>query len=175
MNRPDVRTALHVDRASQRFRECADPPYDALRHQDGLGVVPTLRRLLDGPKPVRLLFYNGDMDLICNHLGVERSLAALAWTGRDAFRDQRPRTWVRGDAVVGHVRRAKNLELLVVRDSGHMVPMDQPEIALDMIDSFITGKPIGGNPPAPGACANSCALEARHHGRFRRNRGSGHY
>ena len=73
MNRPDVRTALHVDRASQRFRECADPPYDALRHQDGLGVVPTLRRLLDGPKPVRLLFYNGDMDSICNHLGVERS------------------------------------------------------------------------------------------------------
>ena len=31
------------------------------------------------------------------------------------------------------------------------------------------------DPPAPGACANSCALEARHHGRFRRNRGSGHY
>ena len=56
-----------------------------------------------------------------------------------------------------------------------MVPMDEPEIALDMIDSFITGKPIGGDPPAPGACANSCALEARHHGRFRRNRGSGHY
>ena len=175
MNRPDVRTALHVDRASQRFRECADPPYDALRHQDGLGVVPTLRRLLDGPKPVRLLFYNGDMDLICNHLGVERSLAALAWTGRDQFRDQRRRAWIRGDVTVGHVRRAKNLELLVVRDSGHMVPMDQPEIALDMIDSFITGKPIGGDPPAPGACANSCALEARHHGRFRRYRGSGHF
>ena len=44
----------------------------------------------------------------------------------------------------------------MVRDSGHMVPMDQPEIALDMIDSFIAGKLIGGDPPAPGACAN-CA------------------
>ena len=103
-------------------------------------------------------FYNGDMDLICNH-GVERSLAALAWTGRDQFRDQRRRAWIRGDVAVGHVRRAKNLTS-VVRDSGHMVPMDQPEIALDMIDSFITGKPMGGDPPAPGACA-PCGTEAR--------------
>ena len=175
MNRPEVRSALHVDRASQRFRECADPPYDALRHQDGLGVVPTLRRLLDGPKAVRLLFYNGDMDLICNHLGVERSLAALAWTGRDAFRGTRPRAWVRGDRVVGYIRRSRNLELLAVRDSGHMVPMDQPEVSLDMIETLVAGRPIGGDPPPPGACADSCSLDGRPRGgRFRRRyRGSG--
>ena len=36
MNLPEVRSALHVDAASQRFRECADPivqlEYDAERN-----------------------------------------------------------------------------------------------------------------------------------------------
>ena len=169
MNVPAVRAALHVDRASQRFRECADPPYDALRHQDGLGVVPTLERLLDGTRKVRLLFYNGQADLICNHVGVERSLAALSWSKRQSFRDARPAPWVRDGRVVGHVRRAGNLQLLAVRDAGHMVPMDQPDVALDMISTFVRNADVGGGAAADeagGQCAASCAKS-----RKRRRRG----
>jgi hypothetical protein len=35
---------------------------------------------------------------------------------------------------------------------GHMVPMDQPKAALDMISRFTRGKPLG--PPVPSASAS---------------------
>ena len=31
----------------------------------------------------------------------------------------------------------------MVRDSGHMVPMDQPQVALAMIEEFIATKTLG--------------------------------
>ncbi|KAH8065441.1 peptidase [Aureococcus anophagefferens] len=109
MNQADVRAALHVDKESQRFRECADPPYDALQHQDGLGVAPSLRRLLDAAahKRPRLLFYNGQTDLICNHVGVDRSLRALDWTGKRTSRARR-RGPGSGGHVAGFLKRARN-------------------------------------------------------------------
>ena len=49
LNRADVRAALHAAPASEIvFKQCTDPPYFALAAQDGLGVVPQLRRVLDG-------------------------------------------------------------------------------------------------------------------------------
>ena len=171
MNQPDVRAAVHVDRESPRFKECADPPYDALQHQDGLGVVPSITRLLDGPadKRVRLLFYNGQSDLICNHVGVERALLNLNFQGKAAFHDAKARPWLKNGHVVGYHRSANNLGLLAVKDSGHMVPMDQPEAALNMIATFLDDAPFAGDaPPRPpptcaDACANPAARGGRHH------------
>ena len=167
MNRDDVRAALHVDKASQRFKECADPPYDNLQHQDGLGVVPSLQRLLDGPahKRVRFLFYNGQTDLICNHVGVQRSLEKLDWTGKRAFADAKTSPWLRRGHVAGFHREAHNLALLAIRDSGHMVPLDQPEVALDMIATFLDQRPFDAPRGQPAACADTCPRRHHHGGR----------
>ena len=165
MNQADVRAALHVDAQSQRFRECADPPYDALQHQDGLGVAPSLRRLLDAAahKRPRLLFYNGQTDLICNHVGVDRSLRALDWAGKADFARAEARPWLRSGHVAGFLKRARNLALLAVRDSGHMVPMDQPAAALDMIAAFIGDAAFEGADEEKKVCADACL--GRHHKR----------
>jgi carboxypeptidase D len=165
MNQADVRAALHVDAQSQRFRECADPPYDALQHQDGLGVAPSLRRLLDAAahKRPRLLFYNGQTDLICNHVGVDRSLRALDWAGKADFARAEARPWLRSGHVAGFLKRARNLALLAVKDSGHMVPMDQPAAALDMIAAFIGDAPFDGADEEKKVCADACL--GRHHKR----------
>ena len=41
---------------------------------------------------------------------------------------------------VGYIKTYKNLQSLLVLNSGHMVPMDVPKIALDMISKFLNDK-----------------------------------
>ena len=63
LNRPDVRTALHaLGNGRNKFEECADPPYNALAHQDGLSAAPALAHILD--KGMRVLVYSGQYDMV---------------------------------------------------------------------------------------------------------------
>ena len=73
----DVLKALHAEEsidAGQRYEECTDPPYNALSHQDGLGVTDEIVRILEHPDEPRLLFFNGMNDMICNHVGNKKAL-----------------------------------------------------------------------------------------------------
>lgn len=81
-----VLEAIHATAAAaagQRFQECTDPPYEALSHLDGKGVVPDVVAILEHPDNVRLLFFNGMEDLICNHVGNELFLMNMAWSGQN--------------------------------------------------------------------------------------------
>lgn len=139
LNKKDVRAALHATDCTRSFKECTDPPYDALKHQDGLGVTKELAAVLD--HGVRALFYNGKYDMICNHVGVESALDKLNWKGASEFRKAAHGVWsVGGSRPSGYVKSAGNLASLVVLDSGHMVPLDRPAEALDMIHRFIRGR-----------------------------------
>lgn len=46
-------------------------------------------------------------------------------------------------ATAGYYRSAQGLTMLQVLGAGHMVPMDQPVNALDMLTRFLDGKPFG--------------------------------
>jgi carboxypeptidase D len=83
LNRKEVREALHASDTPQAFKECTDPPYNALAHQDGKGATEELAYVLDADIPV--LLFAGQFDVICNHLGTERLLNRLKWRGRDAW------------------------------------------------------------------------------------------
>jgi carboxypeptidase D len=83
-----VLLALHATAAiaaGQRFQECSDPPYDALSALDGQGVVPDVIAILEHKDNVRLLFFNGMEDLICNHVGNERFLMNMQWSGQQEW------------------------------------------------------------------------------------------
>jgi carboxypeptidase D len=80
-----VLQALHATAAAaagQRYSECTDPPYDALAHMDGKGVVSDVVAILEHADNVRLLFFNGMEDLICNHVGNEMFLINMQWSGQ---------------------------------------------------------------------------------------------
>ena len=64
MNRRDVRIALHATESPQPFVECADPPYNALSHQDGKGVTNELAYILESG--MRLLVYSGNFVSVFN-------------------------------------------------------------------------------------------------------------
>jgi Serine carboxypeptidase len=141
----EVLTCLHASpslEAGQRYQECTDPPYNALAHQDGLGVVNDVVALLENG--TKLLFFNGIHDLICNHVGTEVMLTKLPWSKREYWIQSKRYSWTLSShddntaEVVGYVKEYENLQYLKVLDSGHMVPMDVPNVALEMIRIFIS-------------------------------------
>jgi hypothetical protein len=79
--------------------------------------------------------------MIVHHLGTEKMLAKLPWDHNDDYVKAPQIPWVLdGGAPYGYAKSAGVLTFLVVRNSGHMVPMDVPEAALDMITRFLKGQ-----------------------------------
>jgi carboxypeptidase D len=148
MSTKAVRDALHANRGSpgggsvpSKFKECTDPPYMALQHQDGLGVMRELARVLEKGE-VDVLFYNGQYDVICNHLSSEKALGMLEWSGSKKYRAAPHTVWWsdtrKGGGPAGYAKASGPLTLLLVNDAGHMVPLDLPEIALEMVSRLIS-------------------------------------
>ena len=88
-----------------------------------------------------MLIYNGNFDIICNHVGVLKMFQAMQnWTGKDLFYRTEQYPYVSGGNTVGYLKSVKNLRLFVMRNAGHMVPYDQPKWAFDLINRFTSGK-----------------------------------
>ncbi|KAL7544116.1 hypothetical protein ACHAXR_013558 [Thalassiosira sp. AJA248-18] len=153
INYRDVLAAIHATEAidaGQTYRECTDPPYLALSHQDGLGVVDELVRVLDHESKPHMLIFNGMNDLICNHVGNEKLLDALPWSKTSQYIQQPRYAWESGvDTSLkfnyihgrpdGYIKQFENLSFLKILESGHMVPMDQPAISLAMMRTLVYG------------------------------------
>jgi carboxypeptidase C (cathepsin A) len=89
---------------------------------------------------IRVMIYAGDRDLICNWLGNRRWVDQLDWEGKQGWSQAQDQPWsVRGKQV-GLVTNYDTLTFVKVFEAGHMVPMDQPAAALDMITRFMLNK-----------------------------------
>ncbi|CDK27331.1 unnamed protein product [Kuraishia capsulata CBS 1993] len=95
--------------------------------------------LLEKGYPV--LLYAGDKDFICNWLGNFAWSAALEWSGKDEFASAPLTPWYTLDSLnyAGDVKNYQNFTFARVFDAGHMVPYDQPENSLDLINRWISG------------------------------------
>ncbi|KAJ4460845.1 hypothetical protein PAPYR_2664 [Paratrimastix pyriformis] len=139
-NRSDVRAALHV--GSHYFQESAIP-YLALYSDMMQSEVTDLVLLLTAGYKVAL--YNGQYDLIVAPATTAGMLSSLPWVGTTSFLQQPMRIWKVDPAdgeIAGYVRSFKNLQYIVVRDAGHILPFNQPRRALDLITRFVENKPF---------------------------------
>jgi cathepsin A (carboxypeptidase C) len=107
-------------------------------------LVPPM--LEDG---VQVLIYAGDVDYICNWLGNKAWTLDLGWSGKNDFNSADDIDYTLtaeyssggpapGDKM-GRLRSHKNFHFLQIYNAGHMVPMDQPEVASQMLEQFISG------------------------------------
>jgi carboxypeptidase D len=169
----DVLKALHAEEsigADQRYKECTDPPYNALSHQDGLGVTDEVVRILDHSTKPKLLIFNGMNDMICNHIGNEKALDNLKWKHAKDWTLSKRHVWdyksqfIQQSTVgpAGYYKEYDNLIFLKVASSGHMVPMDLPDLALDMMRKLLfhisfgsNSQNIGGHLPKDKDCDSS--------------------
>ena len=151
LNLESTRQALHVSDKVKEWVSCntavdlAIAPYDWMKNFQG-----TIAPMVEGG--VRVLIYAGDTDFICNWMGNKAWTMAIGWDGREEFHATGDHDWYYDEAqtLLGGWARSANsqsgaggsLTFLQVKEAGHMVPMDQPQAALSMLNTFTANKPF---------------------------------
>ncbi|WOG87999.1 hypothetical protein DCAR_0207232 [Daucus carota subsp. sativus] len=135
LNQNSVRDALGVGDID--FVSCSPTVYQAMLvdWMRNLEVgIPAL--LEDG---IQMLVYAGEYDLICNWLGNSRWVQAMEWSGQKEFVASSEVPFEVDGSKAGLLRSHGPLSFLKVHDAGHMVPMDQPKAALEMLRRWTRG------------------------------------
>jgi len=89
---------------------------------------------------LEVLIYAGDVDYICNWLGNKMWVKALEWEGKEAFNAAEDEPWIISTGeTAGRLRTYQNFQFLQVYNAGHMVPMDKPQAASEMLNSWLAG------------------------------------
>eukprot|EP01125_Pyxidicula_operculata_P014720 TRINITY_DN4936_c0_g1_i1.p1 TRINITY_DN4936_c0_g1~~TRINITY_DN4936_c0_g1_i1.p1 ORF type:complete len:413 (+),score=102.17 TRINITY_DN4936_c0_g1_i1:104-1342(+) len=94
---------------------------------------------------VRVVIYNGDLDLICNWMGGQKWTNALQWPGQQAFNSAPVQPWTVSGTPAGTSQAAQGFTFVRVYNAGHMVPHDQPAVALQLLQNIITGSSFVNN------------------------------
>jgi len=135
-----VKSLLHAGRQVWKNGDgtsAPNPVVNALDHTLMDSVLPDLKSILD--RGVTLRMYNGVLDgSSCNHISHFNALKLLDWSGKDAFFKAPRKQWrVKGsNHAAGYVKTGGGLSFVWVANSGHLVPSDQPEAALQLLEDF---------------------------------------
>jgi len=142
LNLDSTREALHVTDESSAWTSC-NMGINMKFHSDWMhDFSPYVADLLnDG---IHTLVYAGDVDYICNYLGNRAWTLSLGWKFQNEFNAAEDHEWGKGENSVGTggaglVKTSNGFTFMQVYDAGHMVPTDQPQVALDMITNFVNG------------------------------------
>ncbi|RHY94399.1 hypothetical protein DYB35_013976 [Aphanomyces astaci] len=143
LNSPAVQAKLHVNKtwSSGSPRVYQDFSVDIMKN-----YVQFVPELLAGG--VRVLIYAGDADLMCNWIGNEAWTKQLDWPGKASFNAAQVKPLTVSGKNGGQVRSSRNLSFVRVYNSGHMVPTDQPEVSLALINRFFNHFPLDKEHPS---------------------------
>lgn len=134
LNRRDVKSALHVLESPLCWEKCRSKFNYTKQYSS---MKDTVRKLVDS-KRLRTLIYNGDVDMVCNFLSNQWFLDALGYPLTSPNK-----RWMYGKHVAGFFQTYKgNITFLTVKGAGHLVPTSKPAQALQMITTFLSGKPF---------------------------------
>ncbi|KAF0697805.1 Aste57867_11520 [Aphanomyces stellatus] len=135
LNQPHVRARLNVSTASKPWTITSSDVGRRLAISDVGQDEPRIASLLH--RGVRVLVYAGDADLICNWRGCEAWTLHMRWAGQNAYANATEETFLWQGQPAGAGRSAHNLTFLRVFHAGHMVPANQPQVALAMLERFM--------------------------------------
>ncbi|TKY67171.1 Serine carboxypeptidase 49 [Spatholobus suberectus] len=137
LNQQNVKSALGVG-SDLEFVSCSTSVYDAMVQDWMRNLEVGIPALLEDG--IKLLVYAGEEDLICNWLGNSRWVHAMVWSGQKTFETSPTVKFVVDGAEAGSLNSYGPLSFLKVHGAGHMVPMDQPKAALQMLKSWMGGQ-----------------------------------
>eukprot|EP01133_Synstelium_polycarpum_P010216 gene10216-11902_t len=151
LNQPAVRLAINAVATPQNWSECNGTVGEYLGNTDAssLYLFPSLL------SKIRVLIYNGQFDLICNHLGTTEYLDGLEWSGAAEWSNAQRYIWDYSEAdgtvqTAGYTRTAQNLTFALVLGGSHMVPYNVPEPSLDMMSRFLKSESFQAMPQSAG-------------------------
>lgn len=152
LRRQDVLNALNIDKEEQvKWKECSGPVGQAFKAKKSAPASTLIPGIIsDG---VEVLMFNGDQDLICNHVGNSKVIDAISWGaskeeasrpptkgGHGGFKLENGETeesWYVDGQAAGTFQTGRNLTYIKVFNASHMVPFDLPEVSLAMVNQFI--------------------------------------
>jgi len=91
---------------------------------------------------IPVLIYAGDADFICNWLGNLAWTNELEWPGHKDYK-KAPLDDLKllaDSSKIGSVKSSGNLTFMRLHAAGHMVPYNQPEASLDMLNRWLSGE-----------------------------------
>ena len=145
MNLDYVQDALGSD--VHNYTGCSDDVFSgfAFTGDEAKPFHQFIAELLDRDIPV--LIYAGDKDFICNWLGNHAWTDRLEWRDHETYEEIPLSPWKHSETLeeVGQVKNFGPLTFLRVYDAGHMVPYDQPEASLEMVNQWISKLAIASN------------------------------
>lgn len=106
----------------------------------GDNAKPIVRKVPEILKKIQVLIYAGDKDFICNWLGNQAWTNALQWDGHDAFNSAQTTNLTLAGKAYGTLKNAQGLAFSRIFDAGHLVPMDQPQGILNLVNRWIGGE-----------------------------------
>jgi len=131
MRLKSTRKALHISDKSREWATCNMHVHDQFTVDAMSDMSSNVKELLDND--VATLIYAGDTDYICNYLGNKAWTDELKWKHSTEYKKSKPYDWKKQGLATSY----KSLTYLQVYDAGHMVPHDQPKVALEMIRDFV--------------------------------------
>jgi len=153
LNDEKIRERLGVKDDAPPFISCSsDVSRRFNKHNDEIPAISTylyVTALVE--RGVDVLIYNGKYDWICNWESNRIWLNNLIWSGSEEYLEKEMKPWrvsVNGtDVKAGDTKSATSLgggkiTFATVEKAGHMVPYDQPEVALEMVNKFLSGKSL---------------------------------
>jgi len=133
-NNKVTQAALGVDMKWETCSTLAGLPLLIDRERSYRFDIPLI---LAGGVPV--LIYNGMLDVICNWDGGLEWATTMPWPSQAQWAKLPLENWVLDGAVAGHTKSYNGFTFMAVENAGHMVPHDQPAVALAMINTFMAG------------------------------------
>lgn len=130
---PNIKEAIHVGNRS----------FDSTGVEKNLqidimkSVAPWISELLN---KYRVLFYNGQLDIIIGYPLTLNFLQQLKFDGSDEYKNSQRKQWYVNNELAGYIKKAGNLTEVLVRNAGHLVPRDQPLWAFDLISKFVRNR-----------------------------------
>ncbi|KAL4442629.1 hypothetical protein ABPG74_007031 [Tetrahymena malaccensis] len=134
LSRVDVQQVLGVQ--GRTWSACVDNVYSALSDLENRSSINDLINIVNAN--LKVLIYNGDLDFMCNYIGSENWVNNLNWKQQSQFQAAQYQTVKLNGKEVGKIKGVSKLQFYIVYNAGHMVPKDQPEVALQLINTFIS-------------------------------------
>jgi len=140
LNDPNVQQNLGVASQGITWQTCNYQVNEAF----GIDVIESFRyeipSLLNAG--IRVVIYNGDLDLICNWVGGKMWADGMKWSGQQKFASAPMKTWTINGVAAGKSKTYNGFTFVRVFQAGHMVPHDQPANALQILQNIISGQPF---------------------------------
>eukprot|EP00301_Raphidiophrys_heterophryoidea_P011903 c1814_g1_i1.p1 GENE.c1814_g1_i1~~c1814_g1_i1.p1 ORF type:complete len:253 (+),score=54.93 c1814_g1_i1:847-1605(+) len=134
LDQEDTKAALHV--GNHTFKFSNQKVLDALNDDKMKSMASLFPNLLSH---LKVMLYQGQFDLKDGVISTEIWVKNVQWSGIPSYQNASRCEWrsPSDGSILGYAKKFSNLTNVVIRNAGHMAPMDQPVAAYDLIGRFI--------------------------------------